>query len=138
MWRAWLLTLALAGCITPLPPTPQDIAAKRFDAVPDKSVIYLFRGPALNKAAATLWLDDRVMGSTYPETYFRWVVPPGRHRIAGYASDSGVITLDTVPGRIYFVEQIYSNRFMMTGQSYFRLVDENFGRAVVLQSQLAG
>jgi len=138
MWRALLLLLALGGCITPLPPTPQDLQAKKFEVVPGQSVIYLFRQPAINREAATLWLDDRVMGSTYSGTYFRWVVPPGRHRIAGYAGDSGSITIDTAPGRIYFVEQVYSNGFMLTRQSYFRLVDENFGRTAVLQSELAG
>jgi hypothetical protein len=78
------------------------------------------------------------MGSTYPGTYFRWVVPPGRHRIAGYGSDSGSITIDTAPGRVYFVEQIYSPGFTLTRQSFFRLVDENYGRQAVLQSELMG
>jgi uncharacterized protein DUF2846 len=138
MWRALLISLLLAGCITPLPPTPQDLEAKKFEPAAGQSVIYLFRQPAINREAATLWLDDRVMGSTYSGTYFRWVVPPGRHRIAGYAGDAGSIMIDTAPGRIYFVEQIYSNGFMLSRQSYFRLVDENYGRAAVMQSQLVG
>ena len=136
MWRAFLLSLLLAGCVTPLPPTPQDLEAKKFEPAAGQAVIYLFRQPAFNREAATLWLDDRVMGSTYPGTYFRWVVPAGRHRIAGYAGDAGTITLDTAPGRIYYVEQIYSNAFLLTRQSFFRLVDENYGRSAVMQSEL--
>lgn len=140
MYRLFLLlfALALAAC-APLPPSPQDIEAKRFEAVPDQSVIYIVRPwPDASSQAATLWLDDRVMGSTYPGTYFRWVVPPGRHRIAGYAQDSGNITLDTAPGRVYFVYQTVGRPLGLTGQSFFQLLDERNGRAAVLQSRWPG
>ncbi|MGE5525714.1 MAG: hypothetical protein ACM3SS_18510 [Rhodospirillaceae bacterium] len=130
--------LALAAC-APLPPSPQDIEAKRFEAVPGQSVIYVVRAyPDASYEGATLWLDDRVMGSTFPGTYFRWVVPPGRHRIAGYAGDSGNIVLDTAPGRVYFVYQTFGRPFGFSGQSYFQLIDEGYGRAMVMQSRLAG
>ena len=133
-----ILLLGLTAC-APLPPTPEDIEAKRFEAVPDHSVIYLIRPyPDASYEGTTLWLDDCVMGSTYPGTYFRWIVPPGRHRIAGYASDSGQIVLDTWPGRVYFVYQSFGRPFGFSGQSYFQLVDEASGRSLVMQSRLAG
>ena len=133
-----VLALSLAAC-APLPPTPQDIEAKRFETVPGESVIYVVRPyPDASHEGATLWLDDRVMGSTFPGTYFRWIVPPGRHRIAGYAGDSGNLTLDTAPGRVYFVYQSFGRPFGFSGQSYFHLLDESYGRAMVTQSRLAG
>ena len=133
-----LLLSAVAAC-APLPPTPEDIAAKRFETVPGQSVIYLVRPyPDASHDAATLWLDDTMMGSTYPGTYFRWVVPPGRHRIAGYASDSGQIVLDTAPGAVYFVFQSFGRPLGLSGQSYFQQVDDGYGRSLVMQSQLAG
>jgi hypothetical protein len=133
-----LLALALAAC-APLPPSPQDIEAKRFEIVPGQSVIYLVRPyPDASHEGATLWLDDQVMGSTYPGTYFRWVVAPGRHRIAGYAGDSGNIVLDTAPGRVYFVYQSFGRPLGFSGQSYFQLVDEAYGRSMVMHSRLAG
>ena len=133
-----LLLLTLAAC-APLPPTPEDIAAKRFEPVSGQSVIYLVRpAPDASYDAATLWLDDRMVGSTYPGTYFRWVVPPGRHRIAGYAGDSGNIVLDTAPGRVYFVYQSFGRPLGFSGVSYFQLIDERNGRAMVMQSRLAG
>src|SRR5690349_6639231 len=81
-----MLIVALAGC-APLPPSPQDIEAKRFEAVAGKAVVYVVRQyPDISRDVATLMLDDRMMGSTYPGTYFRWVLDPGRHVIRGYAA----------------------------------------------------
>lgn len=93
--------------------------------------------PDASHASATLWLDDWVVGSTFPGTYFRWVVAPGRHRIAGYAGDSGNIVLDTAPGRMYFVYRSFGRPFGFSGRSYFRMPDEGYGRALVMQSRLA-
>lgn len=137
MWRGLLFSILLAGCAQ-LPPTPHDTQAKRFEALPDKVVIYLVRDhPDFNDSPATVWLDDRGTVTTYPGTYYRWEVAPGRRRIAGFAGDAGAITLDAEPGRIYFVQQRLSpwGRFR---QSYFHPVPEPHGRAVVMRSQLIG
>ena len=133
-----ILALAIAAC-APLPPSPQDLEAKRFEAVSGKAVIYVVRHyPDISREVATLMLDDRMMGSTYPGTYFRWVVEPGRHVIRGYAADAGGITLDVQPGRIYFIAQSVSEFFNGFAQSFFRVIPEPYGRAEVLRSQLVG
>ena len=44
MWRMLIPALLLGGCAQ-LPPTPEDIQAKRFEVPPDKSVIYVVRPP---------------------------------------------------------------------------------------------
>ena len=138
MFRLLLLALMLAGC-APLPPSPQDIAAKRFEQVPGKAVIYLVRDyPDVSREVATVMLDDQMMGSTYPGTYFRWVVEPGRHEVRGYAGDAGAITLDVAPDRMYFIQQSVSRFLTGFAQSFFRLVPEPYGRAVVLRSELVG
>jgi hypothetical protein len=134
-WRILLIALMLAGC-TQLPPSPQEIQAKRFEpAAPDMSVIYIVRDYPDNDLAATIVLDGAASITTYPGTFYRWEVPPGRHRIAGMAADSAVITLQTEPGRIYFVQQSL-NPFARTPMSHFYRVDENRGRAVVMRGQL--
>ena len=136
--RLAVLLLLILGACAELPPTPQDLAAKRFENVQGQSVIYLVRPyPDASHQGATLWLDDRVMGSTFPGTYFRWLVPPGRHRIAGYAGDSGNITLDTAPGGVYFVYQSFGRPFGFSGQSYFQLLDPSYGRSMIMQSRLS-
>ena len=121
-----------------LPPSPADLQAKKFETVPDRAVIYVVRGAAgFNQEGATLLLDDTVMITTYPGTYYRWVVAPGSHRVAGYASDSGTISVNVERGRIYFVQQWVS--FGMLGpRSRFSQVPQNEGRAVVMQSELVG
>ena len=138
MFRFLVLAFVLAGC-APLPPSPQDIEAKRFERVPGKAVIYLVReDPDISREPGTVMLDDNMMGSTYPGTYFRWVVDPGRHQIRGYAGDSGWITIDVAADGLYFVQHSYSRGFFGFGQSFFRPVPEGYGRSVVLRGELVG
>ena len=138
MFRLLVLLLTLAGC-APLPPSPQDIEAKRFQQVPGKAVIYLVRNdPDLSHEVATVMLDDRMMGSTHPGTYFRWVLEPGRHQIRGYAGDNGSMTIDVGADRMYFVQQSVSRLFHGFAQSFFRLIPEPHGRAAVLRAELVG
>lgn len=137
MLRALIFALVLAGC-APLPPSPQDIEAKRFEQVPGKAVIYLFREyPDITYDVATVMLDDQMMGSTYAGTYFRWVVDPGRHQIRGYAGDNGQIVIDVAPDRMYFIQQSVTRTFGFA-QSWFRPVPEPYGRAGVLRGEFAG
>ena len=134
---ALMFIVALAGC-APLPPSPADIEAKRFEPVAGKAVIYLVRNyPDFSYDAATVMLDDNMMGSTYPGTYFRWVVEPGRHDIRGYAGDNGAIGLQAAPDRIYFIQQTVT-RFFAFAQSLFQPIPDAHGRAAVLRSELVG
>jgi len=57
MRRLLVVAVMLAGCVQ-LPPTPQDIQAKKFEGVPDKAVIYIVRDlPDFSDRPATIWLD---------------------------------------------------------------------------------
>ena len=138
MLRFLLLVLVLTGC-APLPPTPQDIEAKRFELAPGMAVIYLVRDrPDISREAASVMLDDNMMGTTYPGTYFRWVVPPGRHQIRGFAGDAGSMTIDVAADRMYFLQQSYTRGFTGFGQSFFRPIPEPYGRGAVLRAELVG
>ena len=131
---------AFAGC-APLPPTPEDTQAKKFEpAPPGKAVIYLVRtNPDWGDLTATVFLDDEMMGSTHQGTYFRWEVNPGRHRITGFASDMGAITLDVQAGRTYFVQHsVLGGGRVSTPSSRFWLMPENAGRAAVRDGMLVG
>ena len=137
MWRVWWIALfVLAGCITPLPPTPQDLQAKKFETVPGKAVIYIVRrDPDLSNAPATISLDDVATITTYPGTYYRWEAEPGQRLIQGFAGHMGRISFPTDAGRLYFVEQRVSG-FMRFGESFFALIPEPHGRAAVSRAEL--
>lgn len=143
MWDRRIGTLALlallAACAQ-LPPTAEDVQAKKFESVPGKAVLYLVRSnPDLGNLPATVTLNDVMMGTSYMGTYFRWELPAGRHRIAGYAADIGGITVDLQPDRIYFVQQfVQGGGRVPSPRSSFSVIDERRGRAVVLDGMLVG
>lgn len=130
-----VLTAALVAC-TPLPPTPQDIQAKRFEITPGKAVVYLVRTyPDLSDLPATVLLDDQQIGATYAGTYFRLEVPPGRHEIRGYAADNGSIKIDVEADRIYFIRHSVAGDWRATNPySVFELMDHASGRAAVTRA----
>ncbi len=138
MWRLlFVALLGLAGC-QQLPPSPADIQAKKFETVPNKSVIYLVREhPDLSYEPTSLTLDDALLITTHSGTYYRWEVDPGPHRIDGYTGDMGRISLNTEPGRLYFVRQSVSSFFRFP-QSQFALIPEPHGRTAVLRAVPVG
>ena len=125
-----VILLLLAGCAQ-LPPMPGDAAAKRFEPIADRAVIYVARSVAERDFVAPIMLNDEMMGSTYRGTYMRIVVPGGKYRIAGFAGDSGRIDVQAEPGRIYFINQTTHGYSSLTG-SQFQLVDARYGQSVVL------
>jgi hypothetical protein len=137
MRRVWWVALfMLAGCITPLPPTPQDLQAKKFETVPGKSIIYVVRlDPDFSDAPATITLDDVATVTTYPGTYYRWEAEPGQRLIQGFAGHMGRISFPTKAGQLYFVQQRVSS-FMRFEESVFALIPEPHGRAAVRRAEL--
>jgi hypothetical protein len=130
------LMLAAAGCVTPLPPSPQELAAKRFEPVPGKAVVYVFRD-AVNFASvqAPIALDGNQIGASYGGTFFYQVVEPGTHRLAGMFGDTGSMQFSVQAGQLYFIQQnVLVNFGMVT--SFFAAVDASEGRSRVSQYQL--
>ncbi len=140
MWTLRIGSLALLAACVQLPLTPDDIQAKRFESAPGEAVLYLVRtNPDLGNLPATVTLNHQMMGASYIGTYFRWELPPGRHRIAGYASDNGDITVDVQTDRMYFVQQVVrGGGRLRTPHLNFRVIDEHLGRAAVLDGMLVG
>ncbi len=132
--------VVLAGCVTPTPPSPQEIEAKRFEVVPGKAVVYIFRD-AVNYAtvAAPIALNGNPIGSTYAGTFMRLVVDPGQHRIAGTYYDLGAIDMTVAANQIYFVQHtaLVTRNVDLMG-TVFRAADPATGRSRVAQYQLTG
>src|SRR6185503_11428173 len=138
MRRILLLALVLCGCAAQLPPLPGDAEAKRFEAIADKSVIYVVRQPVDSDEGRTLTLDQGATITTWKGTFYRWETAPGTHRIAAFAGGSEAVTLTTAPGKIYFVQHtVLANRRdgTITITSLQQVSDE-VGRNLVSRGQL--
>ena len=131
--RLLTILVLLAGC-QQLPLTPEDSRARKFETVPDRAVIYLVRDTADFSDAETPVLLGNVQVKTNAGTYYRWVVPAGKHTISGFGADAGSITLQVERGRIYFVQQ--SVMGTRVPSSTFQTVSEAAGRAAVQRSVL--
>ena len=126
--------ILLAGCAQ-LPPPAGDAAAKRFETVPDRAVIYLLRHVHDRNFAAPIQIDDQQIGTTYRATFMRLVLPSGRHQIAGTAGDGGRIDLQVDAGKIYYVNQTTWG-YDSLSSSKFDLVDEKYGQSTALLGTL--
>jgi len=126
-YRIFLVMLVtsffVAGCASLAPPET-DTLAKLMQPVADKAVVYLFR----NEPASAPWqmrvrMDGKDMGATSANTYFRWVVEPGRHVILSDADNHAGLVLDAEPGRVYYVWQDISFGLFQP-RSELQLVDQ--------------
>lgn len=136
MWRILLIPLLLVGCVQ-LPITQEDIQAKKFESVPNKAVIYIVRTAMDSREVGVISLDDYAQIATYGGSYYRWEVPPGVHRLAGFAGQSGRVELNAQPGQIYFVRHTVLGT-LRSGVQYTDLqqISEQEGRALVSKARL--
>ena len=136
MWRILLMTLLIAGC-APLPPSPEDVQAKRFEAVPGKAVIYVVRTPMDSQEAGGLALDDHAQITMLGGTYYRWEVAPGIHRVHGVGPSNVAVTLTTEAGKVYFLQHTVIGTVRSGPQNYsLRQIGEQDGRTLVAKAEL--
>jgi hypothetical protein len=133
--RVVFVALIIAGCAQ-IPPGPQEIEAKKFEAVPDKAVVYIVQGALGPTLPVGLALDDRIQITTYNGTFYRWVVAPGTHTIVNTAPLNASITLRLDAGKIYFVEQWVSGWRGSVSSSRLHQLDDRTGRQMVRTSTL--
>lgn len=129
--------LVLAGCAQ-LPPTPEDIQAKRFEPVADKAVIYIVRAPLDSSVQGMLALDGMRQIKVWPGTYYRWEVLPGTYRITGVGAGTETATVAAAPGRLYFLKYtVFGDRTDGAAQVVaLQTVSERVGRELVMNSEL--
>jgi hypothetical protein len=132
-----MIVLFLTGCAAQLPPSPEDIQAKRFESVPGKAVIYIVRNTVDSIHHSSLSLDGLATITTHPGTYYRWEVNPGTHRITGFAGSNELLTLQAEAGRLYFVQHTVFGTVRSGPQvSYVQQISERDGRLLVNRAQL--
>jgi len=119
---AVLAAASLAGCAHLAPPDA-DTLAKLMQPVPSKAVIFVIR----NEPASAPWrmkvvMDGQDMGRTSANTYFRWVVEPGRHLVISETENDSGVVVDAQAGQIYYIWQDVSTGFFRP-RADLRLVD---------------
>jgi hypothetical protein len=128
--------LLVHGCAQ-LPPSPEDLQAKRFEAVPGKAVIYIVRQPMDSTEYGALLMDTGDQVTLFPGTFYRWEVPAGARRISGLGPWNVLYDLNVEPGRIYFLRYTVTGTPRM-GPIFAGLdsIGEQQGRRLVQQAEL--
>ena len=126
----------LAGCVQ-LPPSPEDLQAKRFEPAPDRAVVYLVRQPRDSTEPGGLLMDTGEQITLLPGTYYRWEALPGMRRITGLGPWNVNFPLEVQAGRIYFLRYTVAGTPRM-GPQFGTLtpVSEQEGRWLVQQAEL--
>ena len=129
-----LVLLGLAGCAkTSKAPTESSDAAKGFEAVDDKGVVYLYRrGRAVGAAMATqIQINGQDAGGTGPGTFFRWELKPGTYVFSAKTDESSAaVEVEVAAGKLYFVEN--NQRIgLSSGRVSLDLRDESKGISAV-------
>lgn len=139
MRRAFLIFAALliAGCARyQIPPSPQEIADKKFEPVPGKAVVYVVQNP-LGNYGAGLRFDDGTEITTWPATFYRWVTTPGTHKIVSAGGNlSARITLTVEAGKIYYVQHIVQGIRGSTTDATLQSVSTGTGENMVNMASL--
>ena len=130
---AVLLVMMLGACAaTPEAPRERDADAKHFESVPGSAVIYLYRAD-VSGGLSTLWLNNRLLGQTLAQTYFRATARADRSVIATSGADNGRIELETREEGVYFVEMRVYGQGEGDSQTIFRRVTPEIGRQAILR-----
>lgn len=132
----WLLATAallLAACTsTPQASPDRDADAKQFTSHPNSAAVYVYRPDFPTGTGewsdSVLWVNDRLIGSTLPGTYYRVDMRPGRQVLRGDGPDIGRFALDTRSGEIYFV-----SLNVRAGTSHFAVVASETGKRELLR-----
>lgn len=129
------LVLVLAGC-TQLPPSPEDIQAKKFEAPSGQAAIYVVRTPMDSRETSGVSVDG-MQAATHGGTFYRWEVAPGNRRVATFGAPSDAVTVNAAAGRIYFVEYTVIGDPDDGGVQHVRLrqIGDQDGRRLVMLSE---
>jgi hypothetical protein len=131
--RGSLIALMLSGCATvPVMEEAQNTSGKRFEPIPERGVLYVYRESPFGLAVTLpTSLDGRLIGPLGSDTWYRMEVTPGRHDIACHAGNTGTAAVDVAAGEVRFVEVAIQMGFMQPRCRVFVPTDE-VGRKSVL------
>jgi hypothetical protein len=101
--------LGLGACATVSTEAEEvSTAAKNFDPLEDKGVVFLYRRGRMVGAAGSIQVtvNGQPAGGLGPGTFFRWNVEPGTYTfLSSTGESSGTVVLTVEAGNVYFIEQ---------------------------------
>ena len=125
--------LCVACVVTPEAPPARDAEAKRFEPVTRDSVIYVYRADVGgDHPTTTLIANDRIVGLSLPDTFFRIIVFPGRTVLETVVPDPGRIEIETRGNDVVFVEMRTSGGPDGPPRSRFRRMPPEVAKAFIL------
>ena len=129
-----VLLLCAACTSTPQAIPERDAEAKRFEPVTRDAVVYIYRpGIVLAGPETTLWVDNRLVGSSLPGTFFRVIVLPGRNLIDTSPPDIGRLEVATQGNDVTFVEMRTEGGPDGTPSSRFRVMPPEEAKAAIVR-----
>lgn len=131
------IILLLTGCASvPMAPMEIDAKAKEFLPAPNKASLYVYRNENFGAAIPmTVSVNGKTLGQTAAQTYFRLNIMPGKYTVESHTENVSSHSLSAEAGKNYFVWQEVKMG-MWSARSLLQQVDENTGRAGVIESKL--
>ena len=83
-------------------------AAKQFETLPEKGVVYVYRpGRAVGAAAQSqIKINGIDAGGTGPGTFFKWELSPGTYAFSAFTTESSaIIEIEVKENEHYFIRQ---------------------------------
>jgi hypothetical protein len=113
-------------------PASADAEAKQFKSNTATSQVYVYRNETLGAAISMpVAVDTKLAGTTGPNSYFKFDLPAGDHKITSQG-DGSQISITTELGKLYFVWQEVKMGAFAAG-SKLQLVAEDIGKKAVLE-----
>ena len=136
IWIVLAVAALASGCATvPMADSTQDASAKTFAAPQDKAGVYVYRNETFGAAVKMdIFLNGQHLGETGPRTYFYVEVDPGTHTVLGKSENENSVRFHVLAGKLYFIWQEVKMGILYA-RNELKLVDEQTGRAGVLESQ---
>ena len=132
-----LFALFVSACASvPKASHENDQEAKKFQPLPDKSVIYIYRDEAFGGAVRMdILIDGFLLGEMRSKSYMRAIVKPGSHIVTSRSENSSQLPVTTEAGKIYYVWQEAKMGFMYA-RTELHLVENDVGQKGVMSCEL--
>lgn len=130
-------SLLMTSCTSiPMASSTDDLEAKQFTPVQNKSVIYIYRNEIFGGAVGMdISFNGQEMGGTTANKFLRIVAKPGDHLIASRAENRDVLKLKSEAGKIYYVWQ-EAKMGVLSARTKLSLVSDQVGQRGVMQCDL--